>query len=107
MLFGKKTEYRYKLSINGFRIERVLCIKLGVIINHNFMWRQQIENTSKHNKVRFVIDRKAFYNQHCTLMLPCMMYSCEIWDTTYNSRLARIICLEKTVIRIVCNGACI
>ena len=108
MLFGKKAEYRFKLSTDGFHFERVLCITLGVIINHNFMWRQQIENTSKHmsksvstlNKVRYVIDRKALYNLYCTLVLPCMMYACEKWETSYNSRLARTICLEKTAIRI-------
>ena len=41
MLFGKKTEYQFKLSIYGFGIEIVSCIKfLGVIIDDNFTWRQ-------------------------------------------------------------------
>ena len=47
MLFGKKTEYQFKLSIDGFDIRKVPCIKLfGVIIDGNFTWRQLIENTS-------------------------------------------------------------
>ena len=48
-LFEKKTQYQFKLSIYGFDIERVPCIKFsGVIIDDNFIWRQHmIEHTSK------------------------------------------------------------
>ena len=80
------------------------------IIDDNLTWRQQIENTSIEmsksisivNNVCYVIDRKASYNLCYTLVLPAMVYVCEIWGTTYNSRLGRI-CLQKKTIRIVCN----
>ena len=79
-LFEKKTQYQFKLSIYGFDIERVPCIKFsGVIIDDNFIRRQHIiENTSKEmsssisilNLVRYRIDRKDLYSLYCTLVLP-------------------------------------
>ena len=83
-----------------------------MIIDDNFKWRQHIENISITmsksisitNKVCYIIDGKALYSLYCTLVLPYMMYACNIWGTNYNSRLACIICLQRKAIRIVCNG---
>ena len=60
-------------------------------------------NISILHKVKHILDSYYLYALYCTLVLPYITYSCEIWGGTYETSLANVIRLQKKAIRMIDN----
>ena len=114
MIFdNRKVPSDLHVSINGTDIERVYVTKfLGVLIDCNLSWKDQINNVSKKlsksiaviRKASFVLNSDALYTLYCALFLPYLNYCVEVWGNTYHSNIVPIYLKQKKVIRIICKS---
>ena len=82
---------------------------LGVIIDENLTWREQIKTVETKvsksvgvlYKTKDVLDIQALRTLYQSLVEPYMSYCCEIWGNTYPSRLRKLSLLQKKAIRII------
>ena len=54
-------------------------------------------------KTMHVLDCQGLHVLHQSLVEPHMSYCCEIWGSTYQSRLKKLFLLQKKAIRIIYN----
>ena len=77
---------------------------LGVIIDENLTWREQIKTVETKvtksiavlYKTKDVLDIQALRTLYQSLVEPYMSYCCEIWGNTYPSRLRKLSGTEKS-----------
>ena len=82
---------------------------LGIYVDSNLNWDIQINGVCKNiaknisilNKVKLVLDSSAPHTLYCTLILPYLNYTSEIWGNTYDSKLSKVIQMQKRAVRIV------
>ena len=100
----KKHRPTVNIILNGTNIEQVLHTKfLGVIIDENLTWREQIKTveTKVSKSIGVLYKRKDFLDIQAlrtlyqSLVEPYMSYCCEIWGNTYPSRLRKLSLLQK------------
>ena len=100
------------IVLNGTNIRQVTHNKfLGVIIDDNLIWREQIKmvetKLSKSIAVLYktmhVLVCQALHTLYQSLVEPHMSYCCEIWGSTYPSRPRKLFLLQKKAIRIIYN----
>ena len=100
------------IVLNGTNIEQVTHTKfLGVTIYENLTWREHIKlvetKVSKSIAVLYktmhVLDSQALHLLYQSLVEPHMSYCCELWGSTYQSRLKKLFLLQKRAIRIIYN----
>ena len=114
MMFNNKKQPRTDVHIvlNGTHIEQVTHTTfLGVTIDENLTWREHIKmvetKVSKSIEVLYktmnVLDCQALHILYQSLVEPHMSYCCEIWGSTYQSRLKKLFLLQKKAIRIIHN----
>ena len=112
IMFNNKKQPRtdVRIVLNGTNIEQVTYTKfLGVTIDENLTWREHITmvetKVSKSIAVLYktmqVLDCQALHILYQSLVEPHMSYCCEIWGSTYQSRLKKLFLLQK--IRIIYN----
>ena len=112
MLFGKKITEVLPVILDGVELIRVNCTKfLGVIIDERFTWVNHIDAIK--NKVRRTIgcmyrirdkvDKLSLFMVYNTLVLPYLMYCCELWGNTYKIRINDLMLLQKRAIRLIEN----
>ena len=103
---------KIKVYINGYAIERVTSIKfLGVIIDSNLNWHEQISKVSDKlskslailYKVRYILDKSSLLTIYNSLFLPYLSYCCEVWGNTYESKLRCLYLKQKRAVRIINN----
>ena len=93
MIFTNKWKNYYdtnQIKIDDIRIEEVTVTNLlGVLIDNKLQWKEQIYSVcSKVSKNLSIIHRmiqNSLYTLYCTLILPYLNYSSEIWGNTYVS----------------------
>jgi hypothetical protein len=113
MLFHcKNVNVDVTIKINNIEIERVyVATFLGVIIDAKFTWVDHIKMVQSKiskscailYKLKYVLNQRAMYILYCTLILPYINYCCEVWGNTCQSRLTRLIMIQKKAIRNVGN----
>ena len=112
IMFTNKKQLRPTVNIvlNGKNIEQVSHTKfLGVIIDENLTWREQIKTVETKvsksigvlYKTKDVLDIQALRTLYQSLVEPYMSYCCEIWGNTYPSRVRKLSLLQKKAIRII------
>ena len=111
IIFGPKNiQEEATIKINDVVIERVFHTKfLGVEIDHKFCWKEHIKkvqskvakNVAILYKLKYLLESNTLLVMYNTLILPYLMYCCEIWGNTYKSRLSNIMLLQKKAIRVV------
>ena len=52
-------------------------------------------------KLEIKLDRSSLHTLYCSMILPYLTYVCDIWGNTYESRLTKIINIQKRAVRIV------
>ena len=55
------------------------------------------------NKTMHVLDCQALHILYQSLVEPHMLYCCQIWGGTYQSRLKKLFLLQKKAVRIIYN----
>ena len=101
------------IQICNVNISRVHVTKfLVVLIDDRLTWKEHIElvktKVSKGvfllNRAKHVLKTDAMLTLYNSIVLPYMNYCCELWGSTYKSRLHGIVMLQKRAIRII-HGA--
>ena len=106
IMFANKKQYRpiVNITLNGTNIEQVSHTTfLGVIIDENLTWREQIKTVETKVsksiavlcKTKDVLDIQVLRTLYQSLDEPYMSYCCEIWGNTYPSRLRKLSLLQK------------
>ena len=99
-----------RIQICNVNITRVNVTKfLGVLINDKLTWKEHIELVKTKvakglfllNRAKHVLKSEALLSLYNSIVLPYMNYCCEIWGSTYKSRLHGIVLLQKRAIRII------
>ena len=112
MVFGKNRNKESVLTIQGGEIQQVHSTKfLGVIIDDNLHWNEQICNVkcklakcvSIMFKAKLVLHSEAIQTLYNSLFQPYLNYCSEVWANTYKSRLKSISIIQKRAIRLICN----
>ena len=114
IMFNNKKQPRTDVHIvlNGTNIEQVTYTTfLGVTIDENLTWREHIKTVETKvsksiavlYKIMHVLDCQALHILYQSLIEPHMSYCCEIWGSTYQSRLKKLFVLQKKTIRIIYN----
>ena len=65
------------------------------------MCRNISKNLSILYKAKNKLDRSSLHTLYCSMILSYLTYACEIWGNTYESRLTKIINIQKRAVRIV------
>ena len=114
ILFGRYTHQQdAAIIINDVTIQRVQATTfLGVLTDESLNWKNHIKMViSKLSKVASVIykvshciDHSSMRTLYCSLVLPHLMYCCEIWGNTYVTNIKCITLIHKRVIRLI-HGA--
>ena len=113
-MFNNKKQPRTDVHIvlNGTNIEQVTNTTfLGVTIDDNLTWREHINmvetKVSKSIAVLYktthVPDCQGLHTLYQSLVEAHMSYRCEIWGSTYQSKLKKLFLLQKKIIRIIYN----
>ena len=96
----------YSVCMNGLNLSRVFVTKfLGVHMDSKLNWndhkiinivRNKIaKNVSMMNRVRHELTSSALYSLYCTLVMPYLTYSCEVWGNNYKTRIQSLFILQK------------
>ena len=98
------------IVLNETNIKQVTHTKfLGVTIDENMERTYKMVETkvSKSIAVLYktvhVLDCQALHTLYQSLVEPHLPYCCEIWGSTYQSRLNKLFLLQKNYIRIIYN----
>ena len=113
ILFKTKARFipdNIDVCIDDVKITRVAYTKfLGVVIDENLDWKEHISTIE--NKVsksigllyraKLLLNSKDLHVLYSTLVLPYLLYCIPLWGHTYQSRLNKLVKLQKKAIRIV------
>ena len=53
--------------------------------------------------MKHILNNHCMHTLYCTLILPYLNYACEIWGNTFETRLNKVVILQKRAIRLVEN----
>jgi len=99
-----------RLSINGIPITKVSSTKfLGVHVDQHLTWNEHIRSISdKIAKSIGILTRTAYLLPSCirlklyySLVYPYLTYCNMVWASTYDSRLRRLMILQKRAVRVI------
>ena len=109
MVFGNpKVEFK-SVVLDGCDLIRVTVTKfLGVLRDDKFTWINQINAVKRKissaigstYRIKNKVDECTLLTIYNTLILPHIMYSCEIWGNTYQCRLSDLM-LQKRAVRVI------
>ena len=112
IVFGKKSNSRSVLTINGYEIERVNVTKfLGVMIDEKLDWKIQIATVKNKltkclavlYKARISLNYDAMSMLYNSIFLPYLSYCAEVWANTYKSKLNTLYITQKKAVRLIHN----
>ena len=82
-----------RFKTDGLEVSRVQVTKfLGVLVDETLSWSNYInavcKNVSRNiyviDKVKHIVENNHLYMLYCSLILPYLSYTCEIWRNTIN-----------------------
>jgi len=101
---------QYELNINGTTISEVSSAKfLGVYVDCHLTWEKHIasiaskisRNIGVMARTAYILPRSIRIKLYYSLIYPYISYCNIIWSSTYNSRLCRLVTLQKRVVRLI------
>ena len=113
MLFCNKNIPSLHIELDGVELQRVNFTKfLGVLIDEKFSWLFHIDLVKNKisraigsmYRIKEKVDSQSLLMIYNTLILPYLMYCCELWGNTYNCRIKDIRLLQKRAVRIIDNA---
>ena len=118
MLFGTRNKTKqfsdeFKLSLDNTEIIQVNAFKfLGVTIDQNLSWKNQIDNLAKKcsssigilYKIKNYLPEKALLSLYHTLFLSHITYAITAWSTAGCTIKNRLLVLQKRALRAISNS---
>ena len=107
---SKKITNNHKVYMNNREISEVKSTKfLGVLINNQLNWKNHLDHictkVSKNIgiilKARRVFDKHTLLSVYYSLIYPYLTYCIQVWGSTYQSHLSKLIILQKKIVRII------
>ena len=107
---SKKITNNHKVYMNNREISEVKFTKfLGVLINNQLNWKNHLDHictkVSKNIgiilKARRVFDKHTLLSLYYSLIYPYLTYCIQVWGSTYQSHLSKLIILQKKIVRII------
>jgi len=105
-----------QLSINGTFISQVNSAKfLGVHIDQHLTWNDHIKNISAKisknvgilKRVSYILPSSIRAKLYYSLIYPYLSYCNFVWASTYESRLRKLVLLQKRGVRVVAGASSI
>ena len=96
--------------MNNQEISEVKSTKfLGVIINNQLNWKNHLDyictkiakNIGIILKARHVFEKHTLLSLYYSLIYPYLTYCIQVWGATYQSRLSKLMILQKKIVRII------
>ena len=106
----KLQSHNFNLAINNKQLKREFCIRyLGILIDSNLNWKDQVECIVKKirrsigilSKLWYYIDLLILLSLYYALIYPFLTYWIIIWGNTYKTTLQPIFILQKMAMRII------
>jgi hypothetical protein len=106
----RKLPANLELYIFNHKLRREYFIKyLGILIDSNLTWRNQVNNIVKKvkrnvgilSKLRYYVDLHILIKLYYALIYPILIYGIISWGNTYNTTLQPLFILQKKAIRIM------
>ena len=106
----RKLPANFELFIFNHKLRREYFIKyLGILIDSNLTWRNQINNIVKKvkrnvgilSKLRYYVGLHILIKLYYALIYPFLIYGIISWGNTYNTTLQPLFILQKKAIRIM------
>ena len=114
MIFSnKKNIDNLNIRINGIQIDQVYVSKfLGVQIDSKLTWKSHIDYTGKKlskssgiiSKDQHVLKKDISINFYYTFAYSYLIYFNEIWGSTYQTHLDRLLKIQKRLLRIITSS---
>ena len=107
---GKIITNYCKVYMNHQEISEVNSTKfLGIIINNQLNWKNHLDHictkVSKNIgiilKARRVFDKRTLLSLYYSLIYPCLTYCIQVWGSTYQTHLSKLVILQKKIVRII------
>jgi len=101
------------IILNDIKLERVKQTKfLGIQIDENLTWKNQIDNISKNisrgigilYKLKHFVPEKILFSLYCTLILPYINYCILAWGNAAKKYMEKIFKLQKKALRIISDS---
>ena len=98
------------ININGCSIQRKFTVRyLGILIDENLKWESQIravENSVSRNigiirRSSHILGSKHLLLLYNALVLSTLTYGIQVWGSTYPTKFAKIVTLQKKIVRII------
>ena len=98
------------IILDNTKLERVKQTKfLGVIIDENLTWKNQIDNIAKNisrvigllYKLKHFVPERILYSLYCTLISPHINYCILAWGSAAKTYLDKIFKLQKKALRVI------
>jgi hypothetical protein len=110
IIFGKQNPKEFDLEIEGKLLTKINSTKfLGVIIDSQLSWKDHIQyletkivrNVRTLNLIKQKLDKFSLIKVYNTLIVPNIMYCCEIWGNTSANKLNKLKLLQNKCLRII------
>ena len=107
---SRKEKLECNLLLNNNPLDETNCIKyLGVYIDQNLTWSNQISIVSKKiaknigmiSKLRHYVDLDTLRKVYFALVYPYLQYGAITWANTYKSRLTQLNVLNNKAVRLI------
>ena len=98
------------IRINNDKIKRCFTVKyLGILVDENLKWESHINYVCKKisrnigimGRVRYYLSPKELSLLYNAIVLPHLNYCAVIWGSAYQTRLQKIVILQKRAVRII------
>ena len=101
---------RNNIKVNKKAISEVKYVKyLGILIDSNLSWKYHINNLVKKisraigvmYRVRPFVTKNIMMNLYYSLNYPHLLYAIQIWGSTFENYINKIVVLQKKLVRVM------
>ena len=109
-IYSKTYVNDFEIQLNGSKIMRQKCVKyLGIMMEENFKFEKHIANISSvisrnigvMGRAKNFLSSSQLLLLYNALVLPHLNYCAVVWGNNYQSRLDKLIKLQKRAVRII------
>jgi hypothetical protein len=107
---NKSLNQEITLKINNNIIKQASYVKfLGVLIDHDFSWKNHISSVQKNiiksagliAKLRHFTNKNSLKLVYYALVYPYLTYGNLVWGNTYPTRLQKLLNVQKKIVRLI------
>ena len=108
--YNKPVRESITIKVNKKAISEVKYVKyLGILIDSNLSWKYHINNLVKKisraigvmYRVRPFVTKNIMMNLYYSLIYPHLLYAIQIWGSTFENYINKIVVLQKKLVRVM------